>query len=304
METSVSSSVKGIMMISRRVAVAHVCLLELGLLGALLPALPVSAQQPPAPATTTKTSAADKIAVPFSDPSRPGMLRVGLISGSIHVTGYQGKEVLIEAVTAENEDRAEAGRQGLRRIPNTTSGLVVEEERNEMRVSSSIPHRTIALTIQVPIRTSLNLSTVNNGDIVIERVDGDMEVNNTNGAVTLSEVSGTVVAHALNADVTASFVRLSGKPMSFSSLNGNLDVRLPATVKANLRLETNNGEVYSDFPIDILAPSFEKTTEDNRSTGGKYRIKIEQAMIGRLNGGGAEISFKTFNGSIYLRRAG
>lgn len=292
-------------MTSRRVAVARACLLELGLLGALFSTLPVSAQQPPAPAKGTKAPAVDNIAVSFSDPSRPGMLHVELISGSIHVTGYEGKEVLIEAVAAEDgDDRSEAAPEGLRRIPNTTSGLVVEEERNEMRVSSSMPHRSVALTIQVPTRTSLDLSTINDGDIVVERVDGDIEVNNTNGAVTLSEVSGTVVAHALNADVTASFVRLSGKPMSFSSLNGNLDVRLPASVKANLRLETNNGEVYSDFPIDMLAPSFEKTTEDNRGKGGTYRIKIEQALRGRLNGGGPEISFKTFNGDIYLRRAG
>lgn len=279
----------------------------LSVVAVLVPAFSADAQQPPAPATAQAADApvADKVAVPFSDPSRPGLLRVALLSGSIHVTGYEGKQVLIDARTAQDDrGEAKAEHQGLRRIPNTTSGLVVEEERNEMRVSSSLPHRTLALTIQVPVRTSLNLSTTNDGDIVIDRVDGDIEVNNTNGAVTLNQVSGTVVAHALNADVKASFVRLSGKPMSFSSLNGNLDVSLPASVKANLRLETNNGEVYSDFPIDMLAPSIEKATEDNRSRGGKYRLKIEQAMVGRLNGGGAEMSFKTFNGNIYVRRAG
>jgi hypothetical protein len=33
-------------------------------------------------------------------------------------------------------------------------------------------------------------------------------------------------------------------------------------------------------------------------------LKIEKAMTGRINGGGPEITFKTFNGDIKLHRAG
>jgi DUF4097 and DUF4098 domain-containing protein YvlB len=91
--------------------------------------------------------------------------------------------------------------------------------------------------------------------------------------------------------------------MSFTSLNGDIDVTLPADIKATVRMQTGNGEVYSDFDIALAAPSVQQTTEGARTgQGGKYRIKVEQVMVGRINGGGPDITFKTFNGDIRIRK--
>ena len=38
-----------------------------------------------------QTKSADRLTVPLSDPSRPAVLKVGLISGGIKVTGTSGK---------------------------------------------------------------------------------------------------------------------------------------------------------------------------------------------------------------------
>ena len=97
--------------------------------------------------------------------------------------------------------------------------------------------------------------------------------------------------------------RADAKPMSFSSLNGDLDVTLPADIKCNVRLETGQGDIYSDFNIDMVPSQVQQTVEDNRAKGGKFKVKVEKAMVGRINGGGAEIKFKTFNGDIHIRRA-
>jgi hypothetical protein len=43
--------------------------------------------------------------------------------------------------------------------------------------------------------------------------------------------------------------------------------------------------------------------KEGRSDGG-YRVKVERGVFGAINGGGPEMSFKTFNGNIHLRRAG
>ncbi len=261
------------------------------------------------PATTqTQTSAPEHIVVAFSDPAQPGKLKVNLLGASITLKGYAGKEVIVDAHMDSEEADEKGSRQersgGMHRIHNaSTSGLEIEEERNMMVIRTGWPNnRAIRLTIQVPTRTSLDLSVVNDGNITVDGVDGDIVANNVNGAVTLTNVSGAVVAHALNQDVKATFTRYSGKPMSFSSLNGTLDVTLPADTKATLKLQSDNGEVYSDFPVDMLTPSVNQTVQDDRSKGGRYRLKIEKAMTGRINGGGPEITFKTFNGDIKLRR--
>jgi hypothetical protein len=260
------------------------------------------------PAATQSQGTPEHIAVAFSDASQPGKLSVKLMSASISIKGYAGKEVVIDARMdddGDDKEKPERSSGGMRRIRGGSSGLEVEEEHNVMTVKTGWPtNRPVHLTIQVPSRTNLDLSVINDGDITVDSVDGDIVANNTNGAITLNSVSGAVVAHALNQDVKATFSRYSGKPMSFSSLNGTLEVTLPADTRANVKLQSDNGDVYSDFPVDMLAPSVNQTVQDDRSKGGKYRLKIEKSMIGRLNGGGPEITFKTFNGDIKLHRAG
>jgi hypothetical protein len=262
-----------------------------------------------APAATQSTQSPDHVTVAFSDPSRPGKLSVKILAADIAIKGYNGKDVIIDARMGEDEEEKERekerGTSGMRRIRNSASGLEVEEEHNVMTVRTGWPNnRAVHLKIQVPVSTALDLSVTNDGDIVVDSVNGDIVANNINGGVTLTNVGGAVVAHALNQDVKATFTRFSGKAMSFSSLNGTLEVTLPADTKANIKLESDNGEVYSDFPVDMLAPSVNQTVQDDRQKGGKYRLKIEKAMIGRINGGGPEITFKTFNGDIKLHRGG
>jgi methionine-rich copper-binding protein CopC len=278
-------------------------------------------QQKPAPAAAAATAAgSERISVPFSDPARPGRLIVQLVTGSIHVKGYDGKEVIVESRAQEEEgrdsererdrerdrereaERRGDSRSGLHRIPNRASGMTIEEQNNEMRVSAD-PNKDIVISIQVPSRTTLKLSTVNGGDIIVDRVEGDLEASNTNGDVTLTNVSGTGVVHSVNGELKASFVRVTGKPMSFTTLNGDVDVSLPSDIKADVRLDSGQGDIYTDFPIDMMPVTLNRTVEDNRSKGGKYRIKVEKSMLGKINGGGTEYTFKTFNGDIHLRRA-
>jgi DUF4097 and DUF4098 domain-containing protein YvlB len=122
--------------------------------------------------------------------------------------------------------------------------------------------------------------------------------------VTLSDVSGTAVAHALNDGIKASFRRVNPqKPMAFSSLNGDIDVTLPADTRANLSFENQQGELYSDFDIQLNANAHRPIVEDERSQGGHYRVRIDKTVRGTINGGGPEISFKNFNGNIYIRKA-
>jgi hypothetical protein len=40
---------------------------------------------------------ADRVTVPFRDPSRPGSLHVDVINGSVTVRGYDGKDAIIES---------------------------------------------------------------------------------------------------------------------------------------------------------------------------------------------------------------
>src|SRR5437763_3100916 len=270
----------------------HFCLMSVFVCLLLLGAASLQAQ-----------AVSDRVSVAFSDPSQPGTVKVGLISGSITVKAYEGKEVVVEARARTSRDSASEA--GMKRIPVTSTGLSVEEENNRVQVSAESHLRPIDLTISVPVRTSLNLRTVNDGNIVVTGADGDIDVNNVNGTVTLNNVSGSVVAHALNGKLLATISRVNPqKPMAFSSLNGDIDVTFPADLKANLVFGSDRGEVYSDFDVQLQAQAPQQVVEDTRTQGGKYRVKVEKTVRGTVNGGGQEIQFKNFNGNIYIRKAG
>jgi len=262
-------------------------------------------------------ASADRVVVPFSDPGKPGVIKAHLINGGIVVKGYEGKEVIVEAkprghVVGEDEDEMEHEGEdekqdkhaGMMRLKAGGGGLSVEESKNVMEISVPSWKADIDLTIQVPMNTSLELHAVNNGGIKVENVSGDIEVANVNGSITLSRISGSTVAQTVNGDVTATFTRLDGKkPLSLITLNGDVDITLPATAKVDFKLKIDNqGEIYSDFELKLQNKS-EKTVEDKRSHGGRYRVKIDKTVFGTINGGGQEITLKTFNGDILLRKA-
>jgi hypothetical protein len=274
----------------------------------------------------------ERAVVPFSNPSKPGLVDIEIMRGSIAVKGYTGKEVIVEARLREKmiageeqeEENARAARAvarahqreerteekaekekaaGMSLIQIETAGLTVEEANNVVSVETESWKRAVDLTVQVPTATSLKLSNQTGGSIVVENVTGEIEVENMSGSITLTGISGTVVADTMNGEIKAQFLRVNPeKPMSFSTMNGDIDLTMPADVKATLKLKSDRGNIYSDFNVNLVQ-SAQKKEEDNRKEGGKYKITFERTITGTINGGGVELQFNTFNGNIYVREA-
>ncbi|MGH9733552.1 MAG: DUF4097 family beta strand repeat-containing protein [Candidatus Acidiferrales bacterium] len=260
---------------------------------------------PASRAQTVSASSPDRIAVKLDDPSRPALVKASLVNGGITVKAYDGQQVIVEARSRGAErDGEKPAPAGMHRLDVSRTGLSVEEENNEVSVGSDSFMRPIDLTISVPVHTSLKLSSVNGGDIVVDGVDGEMDVSDVNGAVTLNHVSGNSVVHALNGRILATFNRVNQKPMAFSSLNGDIDVTFPADLKANLNIRSDRGDIFSDFDVQLQAAAPKQVVEGSEGHGGKYRVKIDKTVHGAINGGGPEIQFTNFQGSIYIRKAG
>lgn len=250
----------------------------------------------------------EKATVPLRDPSRPARIQVSLMMGGITVRGADVKEVLVEAHSrgeTERHDRhAPARADGMKRLDLPgNAGLDVTEEDNVVTIKTSAMNRAADLVVTVPRRSSLRLKCMNDGDIYVEQVDGEIDANNLNGKVTLKNVSGSVVAHSLNGAVTASLDRIdAGKPMSFSTLNGDIDVTLPDALRANVRMKTDNGEIYSDFEVKLIAGASVEKGNSGRQADGGYHLRFDHALRGTINGGGPEFQFTSFNGQIYIRK--
>jgi DUF4097 and DUF4098 domain-containing protein YvlB len=248
--------------------------------------------------------AQDKVAVPLSNPSQPATIKVHLISGSIAVTSGSGSQVVVESSVHSREGRAPGDvPPGMHRLDTGRAGLDVEEDHNVVTIGVGQFGGMGNLSIQVPVNSSLELRTITGGHIDVTGVNGEMDIENMNGAIVLKNVSGSVVAHSQNGSVTASIDKVTpDKPMSFTSMNGKIDVTLPADTKARLRLKTDNGSVYSDFDVKMEPDANKPVVEDARGQGGKYSIRLDKNVYGSINGGGPEYRFETLNGSILLHK--
>jgi hypothetical protein len=257
------------------------------------------------PAAVGAQGQGERVTVNFSDPSRPGTLQVQLMDGSMTIRGADRRDVLIEARGGEDQrakvtDQAAAG---LRRL-NQRGGFTVDEQANAMRLSGT-RSRGVNFTIEVPRRTNLKLSMINGEAITVDGVEGDIETSNVNGpSTTLTNVSGSVVAHATNGKIVATIARVAAqKAMAFSSLNGSVDVTLPPSVKANVKLRSDQGDVFTDFDIQLTTSKEAPVVKDARQNNGRYRIEVDRSLYGTINGGGPEFELRSFNGDVYLRRA-
>jgi DUF4097 and DUF4098 domain-containing protein YvlB len=256
-------------------------------------------------ALSAEDASPDRVNVPLTDPSRPAVVNASLMNGGITVTGYAGTEVIVEARPRghESESKPDRKAEGMHRLDSRGTGLSVEEQDNQVNIGVREMNRTVDLTIQVPFKTSLKLKCLNDGNIQVDHVSGEIDANDLNGGVKLTNISGSAVAHSLNEDVTVTFDQVTpGKAMSFSTMNGDIDVSLPADTKARVKMKADNGEIYSDFEVrQEPSPAGTKVTDTGRKDG-RFRVQFEKALYGSINGGGPEMQFTTFNGKIYLRK--
>jgi putative adhesin len=245
----------------------------------------------------------DQVAVPLSDPARPALVQISLVHGSITVRGANRRDVLVIARSDADRStrRVDPDATGLRRLPQP-GGFRITEEANRVTIASDNPSRSIGFDVEVPLRTNLRLKTVNGGEVRVEGVDGEIDVSNTNGGITLTSVAGSVIAGTTNGNVRASLTRVTAdKEMAFTSLNGTIDVTLPASTKASLRIRSDHGDVYSDFDVQLKPEPLPAVTE-NSSARGRYRITRNRSIVGTINGGGPEFEMRTFNSNVYVRK--
>ena len=229
--------------------------------------LPARAAQQAPPATPAPASAASpddddegKTLSPthlkFSDPAKPGKLWLRVMWGDITVTGAETSEVTIVSNIKNKQQPAPKNSDGLRRLDSETTYTATEKDNVimiELGGDSPDSSSGATLAITTPRNTSVVVENTFGGQVDVKNIEGDADIRSLNGEVTLDQIAGSALVETINGEIHATFVKVTeGKPLSFTSMNGEIDVRIPANTKANVRLRTQNGAVLTDFDEKAL----------------------------------------------------
>jgi hypothetical protein len=262
----------------------------------------------------------NEFTVPLSDPAKRGKLKAHLNSGTIIVKGTARKDVLVKySMVSEHDedddededgqpkqhkhkdkDDSESSRAGLKRIGGGGIDLEVTENENFVKAESGSWNQPMKLEIEVPSGFDLQVHTYNDGDLTVSNVQGTLELTNFNGEITALNISGSVVATTYNGEIRVTFDKVADNtPMSFSTYNGDIDISFPATFKSSLKMKTEQGSIYSDFDIQLKSSG---PVQKSDKQGGVYKVVVDEWKRGDINGGGAEIAMRNYNGDIILRK--
>ncbi|MGK7390304.1 MAG: DUF4097 family beta strand repeat-containing protein [Candidatus Cyclobacteriaceae bacterium M2_1C_046] len=242
----------------------------------------------------------EELRIPLSSPDKRGKLKVDIKKGDITVLGSSRSDILVKYSSTETAEKITEERGGLKKIAGSAMNLEIIENNNNVKIESGSWDKGADITVEIPAGFDINVSTYNEGDVLVKNVNGEIIISNYNGEIVAESVAGSVVATTYNGDIKVNFLKVTpDTPMAFSTYNGNVDLTFPSDVKYSFKMKTARGDIYSDFDMDIT-PSGPVKKEDKRS--GTYKVYVDEWVNGKINGGGPEVMIKNYNGDIFIRK--
>jgi DUF4097 and DUF4098 domain-containing protein YvlB len=244
------------------------------------------------------------------------VLSVENIQGDVVVEAYNGDQVVLEAgktITAKDQADVVQGMRDLQvKMVEAGDSIYVYLEapfihRKKGRDRSFNVDRDdhdyryqVNMTLKVPAKIKLLVSTVNDGEVRVSQVQGPIKARNVNGPIALSGVSGPTDAHTVNGEINVSYNTDSPPASTFRTINGTVNVSYPGKLNGNLSFKTMHGEFITDLENLVLQPV--KVVRNTNKQGAQTIYKIEKGQSYKAGKGGAELRFETLNGNIYLKK--
>lgn len=237
--------------------------------------------------------------VPLSRPGEPIQLDIDILMARIEVIGEDRKDAAFEVSVADGQ-RKIITPSGAQSIKGSSYAFEISENDNEISFDSEQRPEKVTVLARIPKRANVSLSTINDGEIIVTNIIGNLELSNTNGPITAKNISGSVIAESLNAAIDVSFAKIDDvNASSFETINGDISVGIPAKAGAQLQLDSGQGKITSDFEVEVM-PTEGTVKRDEAGHG--VAIQIEHVIVAKINGGGPVLRLKSLNGDMNIRK--
>src|SRR5262249_54177309 len=146
------------------------------------------------------------------------------------------------------------------------------------------------------------------GEIVVEKAKGRVEVRAVNEGIRLADISGDLSAESTNGSILLD--RIDSTNVDLYTVNGNISYDGPIKDRGLYRLTTHNGLIAVPVPeranITLTARTYNGGIRStfplpNDTSGSERRSKRLTLTLGN---GSAHLELESFGGTIALRRPG
>jgi len=211
--------------------------------------------------------------------SSDGRVSLENINGNVTVTGWERSEVQIDAVKkARDQQRLDEAR------------IEVDASSDSVRIKTKYPDHhtnnnpaTVTYELHVPRQARLDHMDLVNGSLTVSQVSGEINGELVNGKTDIRDLSGRANISAVNGTITANYKSLDNvKEIRLKSVNGSINLGLPASPNAEVSVSTVNGGITTDYPLQVK---------------GKF---MGHHLDGTLGSGGTQIEISNVNGSVRI----
>jgi len=257
--------------------------------------------------------------VSFKNTSAENMFVARNITGSIKLEAYNGSTIQIEikkTITADSQADLEKGKKELKvKIVEEGKKIILHPDApyicfdkkyhgmnvNMGRHGNKVPYEfELEYTIKVPKNISIDVSTINDGDVAVSNVQATIvKVGNINGSISLNNIAGATEAHTINGTIDVTYAKNPVKKSSYSTINGDITINYLKNLTADVAFESMHGELYTDFTVSDYISNAEKSS-GAKKRGVKYRYRSSPLV--RIGSGGPRFDFKTLNGDVSIKK--
>jgi hypothetical protein len=218
--------------------------------------------------------------ITFSDPSKPGTLKIRVWHGDVSVRGADVKAITVKSDSAP---ASPTPRKDGMRVLSSSSGFVLSERDNVATLeygSDGWTGGSADFDITVPRATSIIVGNSAHGSVECSEVSGDVDVRTMSGDVKLDQISGGALVETMNGEIDVRVRELAAaKPLSFTSMHGQITIRLPQDAKADLRFRTHRGVILTNFDDKVLVTKTVVSHEKSHAASKKEKAKEKDADL-------------------------
>lgn len=251
-------------------------------------------------------------AYPLSPEGRVGLKNV---CGDVVIQSWDRDEVLVEALKtahsaerlAEAEIRIDADGDSIQIATDYPSyGSFSCAGSDSWGSESKIWAASVAYTLTVPRSARIEDVKVVNSNVDLSSLDGDVDVNTVNGDIIAAGLRGRARLATVNGKLNAEGV--SG-PIDFSTVNGTLDVQLSSLEgRQKVSLKSVNGEVVLRLPQGVQAEVDASSVHGKIYNDFGWEVDegrfVGRSLKARTGRDGARINLNNVNGAIRITNSG